>query len=247
MKRIWLLLIILGFTILITISAILLLPKTKYTSLVISNEEWNNIINTRNNSSNIKIDNIKFNNYNLIIDEDNSTLYYSVVNSNSKYNPVVNYSNKFKIAFNKRISSDTNEVDMIIYNDKNYRVYKLVLTNMPILSINYKEETNNKVKIPVDIYLFDNDVNTSNKVLKSKGDLTIIKESSEYILSLKKESLGRNKRDNNVSLFGMEKHDEYLVKVTNNNTNYINLFINNKYVGRYILKHFERRGINDKR
>ena len=55
MKRIWLLLIILGFTFLITISVILLLPKTKYTSLVISNEEWNNIINTRNNSSDIKI------------------------------------------------------------------------------------------------------------------------------------------------------------------------------------------------
>ena len=118
---------------------------------------------------------------------------------------------------------------------------------MPILSINYKEQTNKLRKIPVDIYLFDNDVNTTNKVLKSLGDLTIIKENNEYILSLKKESLGRNKRDNEVSLFGMEKHDEYLVRVTDKNTNYINLFINNKHVGKYTLKHLERRNDNVKR
>ena len=246
MKK-WLFLIILGLTFLIIILIILLLPKTRYNNLVISNEEWNKIISTRNNNSNLKLDNIKFNDYNLIIDEDSNAIYYSIVNSKTKYNPIVDYNSKYKIAFNKQINSDNDEVDVIIYNNKNYRIYKLVLTNMPILSINYKEQTNKLRKIPVDIYLFDNDVNTTNKVLKSLGDLTIIKENNEYILSLKKESLGRNKRDNEVSLFGMEKHDEYLVKVTDKNTNYINLFINNKYVGKYTLKHLERRDINDKK
>ncbi len=78
----------------------------------------------------------------------------------------------------------------------------------------------NKAKINMDLESFDNHVNSSHRVIKSKGKLVIIEDNKEYSFSLKKESLGRNSRDNYISIFGMEKRDEYIIKKVNNTYDY---------------------------
>ena len=68
---------------------------------------------------------------------------------------------KLKIAFNEEITDDKLEQNdifkIMLYDDTNYRIYKLVVTNYSLLNINYLEDNNNKqTRIPVELILFDN-------------------------------------------------------------------------------------------
>lgn len=246
--------IILVLTLLIIIIILIFNHKTKYNSFVIDEDEWNKIISDKASSTNISIKNIRFNDYSLLIDEENSIIYYSVVNVSNKYNPWINYNlsnNKYKLAINKKLSDeileDNNSIKIMIYNDKEYRIYTLVATNYPILNISYEKDTN-KRKIDADIYIFDNYVDSTRRVLKSLGILRIIEEDKEYSFSLKKESLGHNERDNHISVFGMDKHNEYLIKATdttNKIERYVQFFINNKYKGIYIFSNNEGRRVDN--
>lgn len=255
MHKKWLLFTILVLTILSIIIILLFTDKKQYNKMIISENNWNNIIDKRKISTSISIDNIKFNDYNLLIDEDNSIIYYSIVDVSNKYNPSVEYTlnNKdIKIAFNKEMSDDiledNKELKVLLYDKVSYRIYTLVVTNYPILNINYKEEDTNKRKIDVDIYLFDNHIDAPSRVIKSDGKLKIIEEDKEYRFSLKKESLGHNVRDNHISLLGMPKQDEYLIKVTditNEKEKYVQLFINNKYKGLCVFGYNEERRVDN--
>ena len=199
-----------------------------------------------------RIESIEFNDYNLLINEENNTIYYSVVDIKNKYNPLIKYktNKKVNIIINDNITDEkleeNNSLKIMIYNNKEYRIYNLVVTKYPILSIKYEE--NNKRKIDADIYVFDNYVNSAQRVLKSDGILRIIEENKEYSFSLKKESLGHNTRENHISIFGMEKENEYLIKAVNTineKERYVQLFINNEYKGIYTFGHNEERRIDN--
>ena len=256
MSKKWLFIVILVLTI-FTIGIIVVLTyKTRYNKLVINENKWNEIISNRNTSTSIILENIVFNDYNLLIDEENKIIYYSVVDVVDKYNPSVKYqtNENVNIAINDSIKDEYLEKDnalkIMLYNDVEYVIYTLVTTNYPILNIKYNENTFNKTKISMELELFDNYVAMPQRVLKSKGNLRIIEENKEYSFSLIKESLGRNKRDNYISIFGMEKKDEYIIKKTlntNKEEKYVMLFINNKYNGIYSFGPKEERGDNYER
>ena len=246
--------IILALTIFSIIIILVLTHKTKYNKLVITNDKWNNIINSRNISTDINIESIEFNDYNLLIDEYNSTIYYSVVDIKNKYNPSVKYkaNKKVSIAINNIITDEllekTNSLKIMIYNDIEYKIYTLVATNYPILNITYNETESNKRIFDIKLEIFDNYINSHQKVLKSDGILKIIEKDNEYSFSLKKESLGHNERNNHISVFGMEKQNEYLIKeadTTNEFNRYVQFFINNKYKGIYTFGHNEERRIDN--
>ena len=215
--------------------------KKRYNKYVISDTKWDNIINNKIESTNIKIDNIKFNDYSLLVDEKNNTIYYSIININGKYNPKINYKmdDNLKLVFKGSLKEDNAKV--MIYNDTNYRIYDLVVTDLPIININYKEEDLNK-RIPIEIYIFDNHIDAYARVIKSDGMLIIIEEGKEYRFSLKQESLGHNNRDNKISILGLPKHHEYLLN-QNSNGKYVNLFMNNEYQGTYSLDYVEERKV----
>lgn len=252
MKK-WLFIVILGLTIFIIVIILVLNYKTKYNKLIVSNDKWNSIISSRKLSNSIKFNSIEFNDYNLLIDEDNSIIYYSIIDVSNKYNPLIKYNTnkKVNIKVNNNITDkvleDNDSIKIILYNDKEYRIYTLVVTKYPILNITYKEEFN-KRKVDVDIYVFDNYINSPRRVLKSNGRLKIIEEDKIYSFSLLKDSLGHNERNNHISLFGMDKQNEYLIKVTNkinDKERYVQLFINNKYKGIYTFTHNEERRIDN--
>lgn len=255
MNRKWLLGIILALTIIFVVIILVLTHKTKYNKLIVSNDKWNDIINSRNISTDINLESIEFNDYNLLIDNENSIIYYSVVDVKSKYNPSVKYTvnnKKIKIAFNKEITDevleDTDTLKVIIYDDNSYRIYTLVATKYPILNVSYNGEYNNRKKINIKLEVFDNYVNSPNRVLKSDGELRVIEENKEYAFSLKKESMGHNERENHISIFGMEKQNEYLIKATDTTdkeAKYVQFFINNEYKGLYTFGHNEGRRIDN--
>ena len=236
MNRKWLFIIILVL-IIITIGIIFILTREiRYNKLVIDDANWNEIINNRNDSTNIMIENIKFNDYEMVVDNESNVIYYSVIEIKNKYNPKIEYdfNDNLKLVINKRMEENIDSLKIMIYNDVSYRIYTLSITNLPILNINYLKSNIGNIK-EVEIELFDNRIKSTQKYLKSIGRLII--KNNEYELLLKKESLGHNKRENKISILGMDKRGEYILKKVDNekNKNSINVFINNKYIGIYTI------------
>lgn len=234
--------ILLVLTILTIIFLVFINHKKRYNSLIIEKDKWNLIQEEREEITKLELEKIEMNDYNLFLDNENSTIYYSVVNSTYKYNPSILWkaNQKVKLSFNEEITDEKlDEVDdlkIMIYNDKEYRIYSLIVTNYPLLNINYDEEEITNKKLSMEFELFDNHVESKQRVFKSNGFIKVIEKNREYALSLTKESLGNNQRNNYISIFGFGKRDEYLIKKTDTNEKkerYVYFFINNKVSGIY--------------
>ena len=248
-KRILILIIILTITIILL--TIKLKPSTRYNKISISEDKWNSIISSRDENKNLILKDIEFNDYNLIIDEEDSKLYYSLINENkTKYNPSVSFKiddNSAKIVTladeitDEKIES-SHQFKLMIYNDKEYHIYNLICTKLPILNISYEEEDKDKHKsIPIEVYLFNNLSDSTNRILISNGKLKTNEES--YIFSLHMTTPGKNIRENPISVLNMKPSKEYILNKENgeksefkNGKNYVELFINNKYIGLYSIE-----------
>ena len=136
----------------------------------------------------------------------------------------------------------------MIYDDKNYHIYDLICTDLPILNIRYKEEVEKKKKnIPMEIFVFNNLANTPNKITISNGKLKINEDG--YVFALNMTSPGKNKRDNKISILNMKPNSEYILteiqaeetEIIENDkeprNHRVELFINNEYKGIYSLKY----------
>lgn len=256
MSRKKILIPIIILTVLIIVIIILLNRSTRYNKLSINDNKWETIKSARSENKRLVLEDIEFNGYNLIIDEKNNNLYYSLVNDNkTKYNPNVSFKasdKKAKLA----ILSDEITVEkvkenhsfkLMLYNDSEYHVYNLVCTDLPILNISYKENAENKQKnIPMEMYLFDNLTDKPNRITISSGKLK--KNSNNYTFSLDVMTPGKNIRENRISILNMKPSSEYILKKTNseeeetqidmqNTSQRVEFFINNEYIGIYELEH----------
>lgn len=251
---------IIVFTAIIILLIIVLNLSTKYNKLLISENKWNSIKDSRTENKDLVLEDIEFNDYKLIIDKNNNILYYSIVNdSKNKYNPSVSYhiNNKnAKLAIltekitDEKVKSNY-KFKIIIYDDKNYNIYDLVCTDLPILNIRYKEKIEDKQKnIPMEIFLFNNFKNTPNKITISNGKLKI--DEGSYTFELNMMTPGNNIRDNKISILNMKPNSKYiLTKIDSENKeteeksselkkHRVELFINNEYKGVYSLEHAEK-------
>ena len=140
----------------------------------------------------------------------------------------------------------------MIYNQKEYHVYELKCTALPILNISYnKDEEIQEKNIPMEMYLFDNVSNIPNKITVSRGKIKI--NGDNYIFSLHMLTPGKNKRDNKLSILNMNPNSEYILtkaedsQLKEDNTNIENkkhnveLFLNNEYKGVYSIRYIEKR------
>ena len=186
MNRKKILIPIIILTAIIIILIIVLNNAHRYNTLSISEDKWNSIIEERSRNKYLSLKWIKFNDYNLAIDKYNNKIYYSLINnSKTKYNPNVSFSTNadgVKLAIlsdemtDEKVHSNY-EFKIMIYTSNEYHINKLICTDFPILNITYKNavgENKNK-NIDIDIYLFDNLENSTNRVTMSNGKLDIIK------------------------------------------------------------------------
>lgn len=250
MNRIKILIPIILFTVIAIILLVIFNYSVRYNRVIIDEATWNEIISTRTESQELSLKDIEFNDYNLIIDETNSKLYYSIINeSKNKYNPKISYTvtdKNAKIAvlseeITEELVKSNYEFKVMIYTDKEYHIYTLVCTDLPILNISYKDEVKGKQKnIPMEIYLFDNLTNLPDKITTSEGRLKI--NENNYTFSLNMITPGNNRRDNKISILNMKPNSEYVLTEVNNeeqvpNNHRMLLFINNEYKGIYSLGH----------
>ena len=128
------------FTAIVVVLIIVLNPSHKYNKLSVNENKWNSIKDSRTENNNLVLEDIRFNDYKLIIDEKNNTIYYSLINdSTNKYNPNVEYdaSDNVKLIIltdeitDEKIKSDY-EFKIMIYNEKEYHIYNLKCTDLPI-------------------------------------------------------------------------------------------------------------------
>lgn len=263
MSRRKILIPVIAFTILIIALIIVLNPSHKFNRISINESKWNSIQESRIENRNLVLEDIKFNDYKLIIDENNNTIYYSVVHdSQNKYNPNVSYStnNKnVKLAIlldeitDEKIKSNY-QFKIMIYNEKEYHIYNLKCTDLPILNISYNRDEEIKQKnIPMEMYLFDNLSNIPQKITISSGKVKM--EEQNYIFSLHMLTPGKNKRDNKISVLNMKPNSEYvLTKIndmsdnsqesnvnTESKRHRVELFLNNEYKGVYDLGHIDEK------
>ena len=234
------------FTAIIIILIIVLNPRYKYNKLIVNESKWNSIKEYRIENTNLVLNDIRFNDNKLIIDEKNNTLYYSLENdSRNKYNPNISYNseNDVKIAIlqdeitDEKIR-DSYQFKIMIYNEKEYHIYYLKCTNLPLLNFKYNNaEKITQNNIQMEMFLFDSLSNIPNKITISRGKIKMIED--KYMFSLHMLTPGKNRRDNRISILNMKPNSEYLLTPINNETenSRVELFLNNEYKGVYSLKH----------
>ena len=254
-------------TIIILTLSILLGPlsKMKYDNLVIDEDTWNNIISDRIYTKVSFINNLKFNNYDLILDGD--TYYYSV----TSYKPKIDYKSNYdvKVAFknyiNDELIKNNESLEMLIYTNNEYNIINIKCTTLPILSITYEDEITKEEYINMKISLFDNSKGLVDRLISSdgliryKGASTMVYPKKGYRINLRKDG-----NPNHISLLGLRKDDDYILYAAYNDPEkirnvfssklwyetrydnifnlsngmeykYVELFINNEYNGLYAL------------
>ena len=173
------------FTAIIIILIIVLNPRYKYNKLIVNESKWNSIKEYRIENTNLVLNDIRFNDNKLIIDEKNNTLYYSLENdSRNKYNPNISYNseNDVKIAIlqdeitDEKIR-DSYQFKIMIYNEKEYHIYYLKCTNLPLLNFKYNNaEKITQNNIQMEMFLFDSLSNIPNKITISRGKIKMIED-----------------------------------------------------------------------
>lgn len=139
------------------------------------------------------------------------------------------------------------EIDLILYNDEYYKEVTLMLTNIPVISIN----SDNSLYL----YGFDNSVNNLSGELSLRGDSSQYSDKKSYKLKL----FDKNNSKVSLSLLGMHQSSSWILNpiffdnsymreklsydIWNNLSNnykhtleYIELLINGEYQGLYYLQ-----------
>lgn len=227
MNRKILLFLVIAFSIVGIVFSIIFKPRMKFNKIIISDEEWNSIINTRE-EGNLSLKSIKFNDYDLVIDDINHKVYYSVIqNSASKFSPfvsfVANKSNTKIAILNDEITEEkimnNYEFKVLLYDDSTYKIYGLYCTTFPMLNIicNAQDDAADN-NIPMSMYLFSNLDNGINRIVKSDGTLNKIEMADgtyDYKFSLVMTTPGNKERENVISLLHMKPSDEYFLNAIN--------------------------------
>lgn len=255
MSRKKVLISVITFTIIVIVLIVVFNIKQKYNKFIINQSNWDSIKESRIENNNLVLEEIRFNDYKLIIDNKNNSLYYSVVNdSKNKFNPNVSYSinnpNAVLVILEDEITEEkiknNYEFKLMIYDENSYHIYSLKCTNLPILNIDYNEiEETNQKSFSMEMYLFDNSANIPNRITISSGKIRM--NEKDFLFSLHVLTPGKNKRENKLSILNMKPNSEFeLIKYNNNlqkqessinnKEKIIELFLNNEYKGVYVLK-----------
>ena len=227
MNRKIVLVLIICFTVLGLVMTLKFNQATRFDRLNITQDEWNEIVANRSEDA-ISLSNLKFNDYDLVIDNNNSKLYYSVVQSSpSKFTPLVSFKaseSQAKLAIlEDEITEDkiqnNHAFQVLLYNDDTYHIYRLYCTSFPMLNIVYSEqEKTDQFNIPMSMYLFNNQDNGINRIARSEGTINQVEMedgSYNYTFSLKMTTTGNNERDNVISLLNMKPSNEYFLNAIN--------------------------------
>lgn len=202
---------------------------TRYSQCMADNDQLSSITQARTRTEDL-LDALIFDEETLFYDNKNKTFYYSLVEGNaSACNPRVELCSSkadLQITFlTNGISADgiknNQTIDFLVYTDKEYCIYHLKCTTLPMMNIECPEieSPENIVDDPVSMHItvFDNQMGAANRLVLSDGLIHIRGGSTRgypkkgYDISLTQESNGNHVRKNDQSLLGMRQDDDWVL------------------------------------
>ena len=193
----------------------------------VSDDEWSEIISTRVRSEDMNTDFLRFNHENLFRTNDD-VLFYSMIDDDvHAYNPKVQISGGLKIAvkgehLSAEMVEQNQQLDLMIYNDEIFQIFKLTTTNLPLLSINYDGDApTTRDDVEFSMKLYDNRKGALDRIVESdgkshlRGSSSFSSLKSSYALKLTKESPGNSTRSNPMPLLGMRETNHWILKSMN--------------------------------
>ncbi len=180
----------------------------------VTQEEYDDIISTRKESTSPIVDELYFNSFKLIKDKKSGNWFYSIVEGDiNAYNPKISFKKKISVnvaSLQKKIETSDirNNIPLkfIAYDNNSYFIFNVTCTTLPILSV---DDTR--------MYLFDNRTEVDSRefstysqmYIRGRGSREFSKKS--YTLKLKMYSPGKNKRKFRRSLLGMSVRSKWLL------------------------------------
>lgn len=196
-----------------------------FSSYYVSDEEWTKIFYNRTENKELDLSSLKFNGYDLNFTEDEA--YYSIVaNGLHDFDPIVSLSGSYKFAargerLNEQVIENNSPIEIVIYNNREYRKFNLVSTTLPILNISFDTESGYAPGTREDelfkMTLFDNRPKALNRVIRSdgaahrRGNISFDVDKPNLSLKLTQESVGENTRNNPKDLLGMDPSDSWIL------------------------------------
>ena len=159
------------------------------------------------------------------LDTSSDTFYYSLVEgSKSAYNPKVRATLGGESAsvyfidagISDELISSNASISMIVCNKDSYYLCELICTTLPIISIEADEEIGEE-NSDMNIEVFDNSKDAARRLdqswgyIRIRGGMSRVFPKQSYKLVLKTESLGHNSRNDNESLLGMRRDNDWIL------------------------------------
>lgn len=190
--------------------------RHKFSNLIISEEEYESIISTRDKKDDLLIEDLKFNDLKLFYDSKNNIYYYSLNKTNNAYSPFIKYRNiktYAQIAFLTDINDESikanSDLTMLIYTKDEYNILTIKCTTLPILTLNYDGELSKEEYTNSNLFLYDNNLNKTysfDSKIKYRGISSFSMDKKGYRITLLED--GEKK---NASLLGMRKDDDWIL------------------------------------
>lgn len=190
----------------------------------VSEDEWAKITESRDEDITLNISPLKIN-YEKPFVSDGNVLYYSMIDGDAnRLNPTIQIGSGLKIAIKGEKLSDSGigqnyQQDVIVYDSKFYRTFKLVTTNLPIMAIKNSEGESPDSRIDVDfsMQLYDNRKGVFERMTSSygmshkRGGSSFSVPKGSYSIKLTQKSVGDNIRPNRKSLLGMRESNNWML------------------------------------
>lgn len=197
--------------------------SNRFEKLFISNEAAAELRSTHEEDPNIDLSSLRINSHRPFYTE--TEIYYSIVEDDKHpYDPNITIGSGLHIAFYENGISEENisnniQPIAIIFNDYSYRELNLVVTTLPILSLDFEggEMPTNKLDDNLKFKLFDNREGVFSRFIESdgsahrRGGVSYGVPKANLSLELTTESVGNNTRKNEVSILGMKARSKYVL------------------------------------
>lgn len=189
----------------------------------VSEDEWGKIVMSRDEDITLDISPLKIN-YEKPFVSDGNVLYYSMIDGDcNRLNPTIQIGSGLKFAIKgDKLTDDGIErnyqQDIIIYDNKFYRTFKLVTTSLPIMDIDYDPEApKDRLDVDFKMRLYDNRKGVFERITSSDGEShkrgfsSYRVDKGSYSMKLTQQSVGDNKRSNRKSLLGMRESNNWML------------------------------------
>ena len=189
----------------------------------ISEDEWDKITESRDEDITLDISPLKIN-YEKPFVSDENVLYYSMIDGDAnRLNPTIQIGSGLKFAIKGEKLSDSGieqnyQQDVIVYDNKFYKTFKFITTNLPIMSIDYDSGAPaDRLDVDFEMQLYDNRKGVFERIASSDGSMhrrgnsSFRRDKGSYSLKLTQQSIGDNKRSNRKSLLGMRESNNWML------------------------------------